>query len=514
MQVTSTAMSPSSVSQTPALGLRGIEKRFVGVRALHGVDLDLHRGEIHALLGENGAGKSTLIKVICGISSTDGGTVERAGALVSIASPQDARRLGISLVPQDILIVPNLTIGRNMLLGIERRGACRGRLSQEELRLTTEALIRVGASFDPETPTRDLGVPQLRLAQIARALIEAGEIMILDEPTAVLSEPDADHLHERLLQFRDEGHAILYVTHRLSEVMRLADRVTVLRNGARAGTFARGAFSRDEIVQLMTKLPAASSPRRNAAPRLTPMPSALRMTARALCARGFKKIDLNVSPGRIVGIAGVQGSGHGDLVRALAGIDPIESGTITLDGRPLKGGAIRDAVGRGVLLVPADRRGAAIVPGLSLRANLALSGRIRPCVRRFGLRHLKQERLMALGYIERLAIRTPSSEALVATLSGGNQQKVALARALEGEARVLFVEEPTQGVDLGAKAEIHALLRRLADERDCAVVVASSEFEELLDLAEEIHVMCNGRIVETMPGHDATYQKILNSALP
>src|SRR6185312_11335364 len=251
-------MTASVNPKTLALRLKGITKRFPGVTALDGVDLDLHCGEVHALLGENGAGKSTLIKIMSGVHAADHGNFILRDDVVAVTTPNEASRLGITVVPQDILMVPEFSIGRNILLGGEGALARRGHLSGEERRTVQSALAKVGANYDPDTKTSTLSVPHLRLAQIARALVHPGEIMILDEPTAVLSEPDAELLIDRVMQFRSEGKAVLYVTHRLSEVIRMADRITVLRDGKRVGLFLRGEVSRQDIVQLMTKDVAAS----------------------------------------------------------------------------------------------------------------------------------------------------------------------------------------------------------------------------------------------------------------
>jgi ABC-type sugar transport system ATPase subunit len=515
-------MSQANLPGTLALRLSGVTKRFPGVTALDQVDLDLHRGEIHALLGENGAGKSTLIKILNGIYVADDGDFIIGGSPVVVTRPNEASRLGITVVPQDILMVPEFSIGRNILLGGEGSLANRGRLSAAERQTVVAALAKVGATFDPDTKTSTLSVPRLRLAQIARALVHPGEIMILDEPTAVLSEPDAELLIERVMNFRSEGKAVLYVTHRLSEVMRLADRITILRDGKRVGVYGRGELSRADIVRLMAKdSPSAARATSAAAEASGNAPSTAAETKgtahiqiRDLSSgRRFTQANLTASAGRIVGIAGVQGSGHGHLLRAVAGVDVPDSGEIRLDGRPLPLGSVRHAVKQGVLLVPADRRGAAIVPSLSVRANLCLGDRVRHKVRRFGLRWPKDERAMATYYIDRLSVRPPYTEARIGALSGGNQQKVAIARALEGNARVLLIEEPTQGVDVGAKAEIHALLRRVADESDCVVIIATSEFEELIGLADDVHVMREGRMVANFPGSEATYHRILENAL-
>ena len=407
-------MNLPALNGTLVLRLQGVTKRFPGVSALDGVDLDLHRGEIHALLGENGAGKSTLIKILSGVHAADEGDFFVGESRVVVARPNEASRLGITVVPQDVLMVPEFSIGRNILLGGEGRLANRGRLSSEERRMVTTALAKVGASFDPDTKTSSLSVPHLRLAQIARALVHPGEIMILDEPTAVLSEPDAELLIERVMQFRSEGKAVLYVTHRLSEVIRMADRITILRDGKRVGLFLRGEVSRQDIVRLMTKDVATTGRDSEADLRGSQSGSGnshRQIQIRELSSgRRFSGANLTASSGRIVGIAGVQGSGHGHFLRTVAGVDAANSGEIVLDGHHLPLGSVRHAVQEGILLVPADRRGAAIVTSLSVRANLCLGNRVRRPVRRFGLRWPREERSMAQYYIDRLSVRPPYSE--------------------------------------------------------------------------------------------------------
>ncbi|MBZ7924183.1 sugar ABC transporter ATP-binding protein [Ensifer adhaerens] len=496
------------------LALAGIRKAFPGVVALDNVDLTLYPGEIHALLGENGAGKSTLIKVLTGAHIADEGTMWLAGSQVHFKSPKDAIRAGVKVVPQDIFMVPELSIGRNILLGMERRFASKGRLSAEEANLVADALSRAGASFSPHVKTAALTVPQRRLAQIARALLQPGDVMILDEPTAVLSEPDADHLLSRLEHFRNEGKTILYVTHRLSEVMRMADRITILRDGKGVGTFSRGEISREEIVTRMAKEGAVAAPVKALPRRTQEQADAALQTENLTSSSHFSGVTFSVKPGEIVGVAGVQGSGHGALMRALAGAEKFDGGMLVVEGKPVSHFSSRRAVRAGVLFVPSDRRGSAIVPSLSIKSNIALSARVRADARRFGLRWHSKECDLADSYVASMSIRPANIDAPIGSLSGGNQQKVVIARALEAKARVLLVEEPTQGVDVGAKAEIHTLLREAAYTNGCAVLIATSEFEELLGLADTIHVMRSGRIVQTIPGTDATYKSILEYALP
>ena len=501
----------------PVVELRGLTMQFPGVLALDAVDLAMYPGEIHALLGENGAGKSTLIKVLTGVYPIGRGTLLIDGSETRFETPSDARDSGITFVPQDILTIPELSIGRNILLGMEEWGASASYLSAAERSQVNEALARVGVTLDLSAKASSLNVPQLRLAQVARALLQPGHVMVLDEPTAVLSEPDSEHLLERLEAFRKEGKSILYVSHRLSEVMRLADRITVLRDGVRVGHFRRGEITREGIVALMAK---DASPRSGGAGGDVAPPSAEHgPVATVLAVRDlssgtrFRDVSFDVGKHQIIGIAGVQGSGHGSLLRAIAGVDRTASGGVTVDGQLIRSGVCA-AFRRGIFLVPADRRGAAIVPRLSIRENIVLSGRVGAALRRFGVRWPARERRMARSYVDLLGVRPPNAEAKIGTLSGGNHQKVALARALESNARVLLVEEPTQGIDVRTKSEIHRLLRQVARERDCAVVVASSEFDELIGLAHTIHVMRLGRLVKTLPGAGVTYRQILEHALP
>ena len=508
----------NSTLPAPLLSAVSISKRYGDFLANDGIDLDLFPAEIHALLGENGAGKSTLIKVLGGVLTADQGEFLVNESPVTVTRPGEAARLGITVVPQDILMVPEFSIGRNILLGGERRLTRRGNLSAKERQTVEAALAKVGANFGPDVKTASLSVPHLRLAQIARALIHPGHIMVLDEPTAVLSEPDAELLIERLMQFRDEGKAVLYVSHRLSEVIRMADRITILRDGKRVGLFARGEVNRADIVKLMTKEVTsgeAGLAASGAVPTSVSGRKQARLSVRGLSSSGrFSDIDLDAAGGRIAGVAGVQGSGHGHFLRALAGVDGATGGNIVLNEKSVPLGSVRQAVMEGILLVPADRRGAAIVSSLSVRANLCLGGRVRSAVRRFGLRWPRKERSMAKEYIRRLNVRPPDMEHRLGALSGGNQQKIAIARALEGNARVLLVEEPTQGVDVGGKGEIHSLLRRVAAEKHCIVIVATSEFEELIGLADDVWVMREGRMVTNFPGAEATYHRILENALP
>jgi ABC-type sugar transport system ATPase subunit len=511
------ATPKSAPAAAPLIQVFGLTKRFPGVSALTEVDFDLATGEIHAVLGENGAGKSTLIKVITGLEKPDAGRIHVNGFEVDIHGPRAAQRLGISLVPQDILVVPGLSIGRNILLGHERPFCRESKLTVREVEMVQVALMQVGAKFDHATPAARLSAPDLRLAQIARTLIRPGKIIVLDEPTAVLSEPDAELLLERLLSFRSLGKGIIYISHRLSEVMRIADRATVLRDGRRVAQFRSAEFDRGKLLSAMARLEATRSPAIR-----TPEGSGhqavigeVQLKVSGLCMTSrFENVGFSARAGEIVGIAGVQGSGHGHLLRGLSGLERWTSGEVELCKQKIAPGSVKEVCDAGLTFISADRRKSAIVPQSNLQDNLVLSPRSSRECRRFGFRLLLRERSLATRLMSELSINPPLLGCKSGTLSGGNQQKLALARTVGGDAKVLLLEEPTQGVDIRSKGEIHALIKRFAAEQDRAVVVASSEFEELLNLADIIHVMCLGRLVISFRRGEATYRKLLHHALP
>jgi ABC-type sugar transport system ATPase subunit len=494
------------VSASPAVELEGISKRFAGVQALDDVSVGANAGEIHSIVGENGAGKSTLLRVLTGLVRPDRGKVRVRGEEVVLRSPREARARGISFVPQEVHVVAGLSAARNATLGLEPRFAPRLRLRGEERARARTALARAGASFAPERQASLLSVPELRICQIARALADLGDVLLLDEPTAAVSEHDADQFLARLESLRDEGEAVLYVSHRLGEVLRVSDRITVLRDGRSAGTFARGEVDRERLVKLMareTRKGAAGGSRREAAHGERVLEATDLWAGTAV--RG---VGLTVDRGQVVGIAGVQGAGHGALLHVLAGALAPDRGRIEAFGQTLAPGSVTAAWARGIALIPADRRRAAVVGARSVLDNIVLSARGR-----LGMRTPGAERKLASGYIEAFDVRPRDPRTMVGTLSGGNQQKVALARALASNARILLLEEPTQGIDVNAKADIRALIRRLASEGR-SVVVATSEFEDLPELADVVHVMCLGERRATLTATEVTYERVLHAALP
>jgi monosaccharide-transporting ATPase len=498
------------VTGSPAVELSGISKRFAGVQALEDVSVSVNAGEIHSIIGENGAGKSTLLNVLTGLIRPDAGAIRLAGREVTLRGPREARIHGIRFVPQEVRVVPGLSAGRNATLGLEPRLAPRLRLRRAERERAAAALRRAGATYSLEREASTLSVPELRICQIARALADLGDVLVLDEPTAAVSEHDAEQLLGRLEALRNAGEAIMYVSHRLGEVLRVSDRVTVLRDGRGVGTLQRGELSRDRLVALMAK---------EAKGDVTPpgSRSARADRERVLEAVGLwaghtlRGVSLSVDRGQIVGIAGVQGSGHGELLHVLAGARAPDSGSVRAFGADLRPGSVAAATAAGVVLIPADRRRAGIVGPRSVRDNIVLSA--RGLASRLGVRAARRERTLASRFVDALDVRPRDLRAMVATLSGGNQQKVAVARSLASDARILLLEEPTQGIDVHAKSEIRRLIRILAREGR-SVVIATSEFEELAELADVVHVMCLGELRASLAGGEASYERVLRYALP
>jgi ABC-type sugar transport system ATPase subunit len=500
---------------TPRIRAVGITKLFPGVQALKRVTFEVHPGEIHSLVGENGAGKSTLVKILAGLLRPDAGSLFLDGDEVIVRDPREARRRGITVIPQDIAVVPSMSVGRNVLLGMERFWVRRDRLAWEEIQAVTGALEQAGAAIDPTQPAGEMGISQLRLCQIAKTLVAPGEVFVLDEPSAQLSEADADALLSRLRTLRDEGKAIVYVSHRVNEILRISDRITVLRDGEDVGTFRSDEVTRDSLVTLMAKPAVASTTEVWGQPgeqAETPQPGESVLELRGVGGRSFRGITLTVPAGQVVVVAGVQGAGHNELLRVVAGLLPYAEGEVRVAARTLPPGSLDSAYRAGVTLLPADRRRGGIVPSRSVRDNVVLP----PARRRqgLGIRHLGLERTKAQAYVDRLGIRTPNVDTLAGSLSGGNQQKLALARALESDARVLLLEEPTQGIDMGSKFEIRQSIRGMVRTGRRGVLAATSEFEEAIELADVVHVMRLGQVVATLAGGDTTYEKILQHALP
>jgi rhamnose transport system ATP-binding protein len=483
--------------------LSAISKAFGGVQALCDVSFDLQSGEVHALVGENGAGKSTLIKIITGAYWPDSGTIEVAGQAIERNEPATAKRLGIAAIYQQPALFADLTVAENIALRLAPPRALRVIHWRERSRRAQELLDQVGARISPSAIVRELSMPQQQLVEIAAALGANSRILILDEPTSSLSESDTEHLFGVIGRLRRQGVGMVYISHRLEELSVVADRVTVLRDGQHVATRAMKDVDRSELVRLMVgRSLSAVYPKRE-----VPQGSVvLELDRVSSAASGVKDISLCVREGEIVGLAGLVGAGRTELARVLFGLAPADSGAIRWRGGPVQIDSPRDAMGLGIAYVPEDRRRNGVVMEMPVAANITLATLRR--IARGGLIKFGDERRTAEEYVQRLGVRTPSVDAPVENLSGGNQQKVALARWLAAGPRLFILDEPTQGIDVGAKAEIHRLMSELV-ERGAAILMLSSELPELLGMCDRIVVMRGGRIAGTLSREEATQERVL-----
>jgi ribose transport system ATP-binding protein len=493
--------------------MSSISKRFPGVVALDRVDFDAASGEIVALVGENGAGKSTLMKMLAGIHRPDSGEIRLDGGAVAVRRPIDAARLGIAVIHQERELIDTLDVAGNVFLGREplRGGLLRlldgGRMFADTARL----LARMGVALSPDTPVGRLSAAQQQFVAIARALSMNARLMILDEPTASLPADDAERLFAVLRDLRAAGTAIIYISHRLKEIEALADRAVVLRDGRNAGTLQPHEITRDRLVQLMVGRPDVGPAFVVSAFRRTSPPEpVLRIEQLRTERYPDAEVSLTVHRGEVLGIAGLIGAGRTELAETICGVRPRRAGRVLLDGQPLAIVSPRDAIRRGICLAPEDRRRSGVIGAMRVRENVTL-----PAVAsyaRAGLIRRAAEAAAVREVTTSLAVKAPSIEVPVATLSGGNQQKVVLAKWLARRPRVLVFDEPTQGVDVGAKAEIHRLIRDLADA-GTAVVMISSDMEEIVAESDRVAVMRGGRVTGILPRAECTPEAIMRLAL-
>jgi ribose transport system ATP-binding protein len=479
---------------TILLETRGLRKEFPGVVALDDVDFELRAGEVHALLGANGAGKSTLIKILSGYYRPDAGTVRIDGAQVDITDPHRSRALGISVIYQEQALIPQLSVAENIFLGQEilRRGFVDWTTTYEKGR---ELLDLVGATFALDERVGELGTGQRQLLEIAKALSVKARILILDEPTSALGHSEAERLFELVANLARQGVGIVYVSHRLEEITGLVERVTVLRDGKSMGTFRAEELDRGKIVALITGHDSAPAGR---AKRRHRPPGPCSLEVRGLTRPGeFEDVSFSVRAGEVVVITGLLGAGRTELLQTLFGARMPQRGEIRVNDRPVRFRGPQDAIAAGIALVPEDRRGQGINEAMPVFMNITLAalGKFIGWIR---LR-INAEVAHAGGLIRHLAIRTPGCWTLARFLSGGNQQKVVLAKWLSTEAHLILFDEPTQGLDVGAKDEIYALIDSLADQGK-AVMVASSDMEEVLKIADRVIVVRGGRIVDEFAG--------------
>ncbi len=474
--------------QVPLLEVRRVSKRFPGVLALNQVHLNLFQGEVLALVGENGAGKSTLMRILAGEETPDSGQIFLDGEVVTVDAVNTASRLGIALIHQELNLSDNLDIGANIFLGREPLRA--GLLDRRRIyRRSREVMRKVGLTGSPKALVASLSIGQQQLVEIARALSLQARILIMDEPTSSLSQRETDQLFQVVHELKAEGVAVLYISHRLGEVKKLADRVLVLRDGENAGELSREEIDHDRMVKLMVGRDVSQFYH-----RIPYRPGRPLLEARKLRSPAHPQHELSFSikAGEIVGVAGLIGSGRTGMLNLLFGIDRPLAGTIRIQGQPLQGGSPFDAIQAGVALVPEDRKQQGLILAMSLRHNLSLAG-LRANRLGGGLLNRSLERQIAMEMIERLQIKTPGLDEIVEYLSGGTQQKVVLAKWLSLKPKVLLMDEPTRGIDIGAKEEIYRLMEELAED-GVGILFSSSEMEEILGLPHRLLVMHEGRI--------------------
>jgi rhamnose transport system ATP-binding protein len=489
------------------LQAQSISKTFAGVRALKDVSFELLPGEVHALVGENGAGKSTLTKVITGATVADSGTLEVRGLPVPVNNPRISRSLGISAIYQQPALFPHLSVAENIAFALEDGNVWRRVNWTERNRRAKELMERAGASIDPARLVASLSMPEQQIVEIAKAIGADAKILIMDEPTASLTDREVESLFRIIAVLRSEGAGIIYISHRLDEVSTVADRVTVLRDGETVATLRKDAVDQAAIIGMMVgREIAAVFPKRDVAAGGV----AIELRDLHNRARGLTGISFSVRRGEILGFAGLVGSGRTELAETLFGLTPADSGTILIGGAPVRIGSPMQAIQLGIGYVPEDRRRHGVIPDMSIAANVTLANLRR--VSTNGWIDGARERDLALTYLRQLRIKAPSIYTGTSALSGGNQQKVALARWMAIEPRVLILDEPTQGVDVGSKAEIHALMVDLA-ERGLAIIMISSELPEILGMSDRIAVMHQGSIGGVLSRSEATQEKILSLAL-
>jgi ribose transport system ATP-binding protein len=503
-----------------AVAMQGIVKSFGGVAVLKEIDFEVRRGEVHALLGENGAGKSTLMKILEGVYKPDSGSIFVDGELVSGESGYNPKAHGITMVFQEFSLIPTLTVGQNILLGREPRnklGLIDERKTNEEAK---KHLDRMRAPVDPKAEVGPLAASYWQITEIAKALSQEAKVLVLDEPTASLTKDETDALFKQIRTLRSSGMAIVYISHRMAEIYDIADRITVLRNGVRVRTEAANEYPVRRVIADMlgeqkTELAGAITGHEEADVHGKPRPLPIRGDKPLLSLRNFsssngiKDINLDVYPGEIVGLAGLMGSGRSELARAVFGIDKITGGSITVAGETVQIGRPRDAVRAGLALVPEDRRVEGLVLEHSVESNAEL-----PMITRNGQSWIsnKESRGLAKDVIERLDVRTSSTRKSIGLLSGGNQQKVVIGKWLLTDPRVFILDEPTAGIDIGAKREIMHLLQQFAASGK-AVVFISSELAELLEVSDRIVVMKDGRINEEYQDQEYVSEENLHRAV-
>jgi ribose transport system ATP-binding protein len=487
---------------TELVRMSAIDKHFPGVHALRAAQFDLQAGEVHALMGENGAGKSTLMKVLSGIYQPDGGTLYVGGKPVSIQGPRAAQALGIGIIHQELALMADLTVAQNIFIGREPRLSF-GRLDEDRLNRDAEAIFaQMNVAMDVRAEVRGLSVARQQMVEIAKALSFRSAILIMDEPTAALNDVETNELFAIIRKLRAEGVGVVYISHKMDEIRRISDRVTVMRDGAYVGTVHAADTPIETIIGMMVGRELETV--HVTIPDLSAAPEALRV-AGLRRGRAIRDVGFSLKQGEILGFAGLMGAGRTEVARAIFGADPLEAGEIFVHGKKVGIRSPKDAVAAGIGYLSEDRKHFGLALGLDVRANIGMTSLAR-FSSAMGVLDEAGLEATARDYIAKLAIRTPSDRQEVRLLSGGNQQKIVIAKWLLRDCDILIFDEPTRGIDVGAKAEIYRLMQALAADGK-AIIVISSELPEVLRLSHRIAVMCEGRLTGILPGGPETRQE-------
>jgi rhamnose transport system ATP-binding protein len=496
---------PAAGEEHPVLEMEHVSKQFGATLALDDVSLALRRGEIHALLGENGAGKSTLIKIMTGIQTQDSGEIRIDGKPVRVTSSQDAQSLGVAAIYQEPMIFPDLSVAENIFIGHRNRGKLVDRRGME--REAAEVLARLDVTLDVGEPARGLTLAEQQTVEIAKAISLDVRVLIMDEPTASLSAHEVQQLFRIVHTLRQQGVAILFISHRMDEVFEIADRVTILRDGRWISTTPRAELTPGAAIRQMVGREVQELFRRS-----RQEPGAVLLAVRGLCREGvFQDVSFDLRVGEVLGFAGLVGAGRTDVGLALFGISPADAGEIELEGSRVTITNPRDAMARGIAYSTEDRRQLGLVMPLSIAANVSLPSLPR-FLSRSGMVRRAEERAAAEAFRQRLSIRAPSVETPTSSLSGGNQQKVVISKWLETNPKVLILDEPTRGIDVGAKVEVHQLIDDLA-ARGMAIILISSDLPEVLAMSDRVLVMREGRQTAIFDHHEATQERVLSAAM-
>ncbi len=498
-------MKRSPAEDSPTLSLHGAVKTFGPVVALAEGTIELHAGEIHALVGENGAGKSTLVKILAGLYHPDAGDFRIAGEPQEFRSVADSKAAGISVIYQEPTLFPDLTVAENIFIGRQPKGRA-GLISRAAMRQqAAELFAQLGVPIDPDRAAEGLSIADQQIIEIAKAISMDARVLIMDEPTAALSGVEVDRLFAVARSLRDRGAAIMFISHRFEEVFDLTDRITVMRDGRYISTVRTADATVEGIVMQMVGRDVDQLFPKAEAEIGDPVLSVRNLTSAGV----FQDVSFEVRAGEIVGLAGLVGAGRSEVARAVFGVDGYDSGTVEVRGRALSKRSVQSAIDAGLGFVPEDRRKQGLVMDLSVARNATLA--LRKKLARFGLISGARERRVAAGWSQRLQVKTGSMDYSVSTLSGGNQQKVVLAKWLATEPRLLIVDEPTRGIDVGTKAEVHRLLSDLAGQ-GIGILMISSELPEVLGMADRVVVMCEGRVSTILDRAEATPENVMHAA--